>query len=134
MFDHVVRTGTNGGLLAVVIPEEDVERYGIVRLDDHGNYVEIVEKPRREAAPSLLNYGSISINVLPGTFLRIVDAQMSQPKEQGEYYVTDALNDFVGCGEKLGVYVTDATYLDCGTVESWVVANTYMLHSGGVSS
>jgi len=45
----------------------------------------------------------------------------------GEYYVTDALNIYVGeLGKDMAVVTTKGEYLDCGTVDGWLHANQYM--------
>lgn len=117
-----------GGVMAVMVSAEEVERYGVIRYDDQGYYQEIVEKPRRDQAPSLLNNANFFL--LPGTIVECVDQFVVQHRT-GEYHMTDVLNQFVSKGNCLAVYETSAAYLDCGTVESWVASNSFLLHSIG---
>lgn len=124
LFDQTVAAGGDGGIIGNPVPWEQVEQYGVIVKDEQGMYQSILEKPKREDAPSNLNNSSIYL--LPGEFTHYVDRQVAQRRE-GEYYITDVLNDFVADNHKIFVRSTDATYLDCGNVPGWVEANNYML-------
>lgn len=123
LFDQAEKAGADGGLIGNPVPWEQVENYGVIVQDEQGMYQSIIEKAKREDAPSNLNNSSIYL--LPGTFAQYVERQVSQSRK-GEYYITDVLNDFVNDGHKIVVRSTDAKYLDCGNVPGWVEANTYM--------
>lgn len=121
-------TDACGGVMVVGISEQDVERYGVVKMDGQGYYQEIVEKPSRAQAPSLLNNASFFL--LPGSVVQYVDDLVAH-HTHGEYQITDVLNAFARDGNNLVVYETTAAYLDCGTVESWVQSNAYLLEHEG---
>lgn len=124
LFDDVAASGAEGGLIGVPVPYEQVELYGVIVKDDQQLYQSIVEKPKRDEAPSNLN--NASVYLLPGSFMPYVDRQAQQQRE-GEYYLTDVLNDFVADHHPIFVRSTDAAFLDCGNVEGWVAANSFLL-------
>jgi UTP--glucose-1-phosphate uridylyltransferase len=117
-----------GAVTVVPIAEEVVERYGVVRSDEDGYYRDIVEKPKQSEAPSLLNNASFFL--LPGTIMSYVDRIIDE-HHTSEYHITDVLNQFAADGNRITVYKSDAAYLDCGTVESWVASNSFLLNSIG---
>lgn len=124
LWDQVCADNTDGGLIGCQVPPADVSKYGVFRLDQRGCYVELVEKPQPEAAPSTLC--NVSKYLFPGKIMEYVDQYMMQHRDT-EYYITDVVNDFVAAGNTLTVRGTDAAYLDCGSLEKWVAANNYLL-------
>lgn len=116
---------TSAGMSVVHVPRDEVYKYGIVELaHEHGHQLfrRIVEKPTPEAAPSTLN--NLSLYVFDHDMLSCL--QHIKPTN-GEYYVTDALNIYVGQLKKqMAVVTTKGTYLDCGTVEGWLHTNKFM--------
>lgn len=124
LFQQITDQGVDGGLIGVEVPDEQIEQYGIIAMDDRGHFSHIVEKPSREQAPSNLN--NASIYLLPGYFMGYLERQTAQ-KQDGEYFITDPINQFIADGKRLAVRRSDAAYLDCGTVDGWVTANSYLL-------
>lgn len=124
LFGDTVANGAAGGLIGVPVPWDQVEMYGVIVKDSHNTYQSIVEKPQRDAAPSNLN--NASVYLLPSNFMPYVTQQVSQERA-GEYYLVDALNDFAADGHRVIVRSTDAAFLDCGNVEGWVAANSFLL-------
>ena len=47
-------------------------------------------------------------------------------RERGEFEITDAINSYISANGTIVVGVTKGTYLDCGTPESWLIANNFM--------
>lgn len=117
---------TDGALIGVPVPWEAVENYGIIDRDESAHFRGIVEKPSREAAPSNLN--NASVYLLPGAFIEALEWQVERHQE-GEYYLTDVINDFVTAGNTISVMESDAAYLDCGSVDGWVAANRFLLEA-----
>lgn len=118
--------GTDAGMVAVPVPDDQVHFYGIVALDEAKNFTHIVDRPTRENAPSNLN--NASIYLVPGEFWKFVQQDIDRQHEQGdEYKITDVLNDFVAAKHTITVYEAQGKYLDCGNLEGWVEANDYML-------
>jgi dTDP-glucose pyrophosphorylase len=48
---------------------------------------------------------------------------MKQSSQNGEYYITDIINDFVAEGNTMKVVPAIGQYLDGGTLEGWLKAN-----------
>ena len=74
------------------VPPEKVSRYGILRLDDAGRIVDMVEKPRLEDAPSDLAVAGRYL-LDPGLFRFLAD---QTPGVGGEIQLTDAIRRTLG--------------------------------------
>jgi len=110
-------------LLAAEVAAEDVGKYGVIRSDDEGNYIEIVEKPGVGQAPS--NLVNISKYILTK---EVIDRCVGLPvSPRGEYELPDAVNDYVTNGGIVKVVPARGRYLDGGNVESWLHANEVVL-------
>lgn len=110
-------------LLAAEVPIEDVSKYGVIQVDDNGNYVQIVEKPKPDEAPS--NLINISKYVLTK---EVIDAcRELAPSPRGEYELPDAVNNFVARGGSVKVVTAEGQYLDGGSVEGWLHANNVVV-------
>jgi UTP--glucose-1-phosphate uridylyltransferase len=82
------------------VPEADVEKYGIVKLREGTNEMEdIIEKPKREEAPSqLAQFGRMILTPA------IVDILKNTPLGKGqELWITDAIRTYVRNGGKVVV-------------------------------
>lgn len=117
-------TGEHSAMLGVEVPREDVSRYGVIETDVNNNFVQIVEKPTQEEAPS--NLINVSKYVLNAEARRAVEAYV-HTDQPGEYYITEPLNTYVSGGGTLTVTKAQGDYLDGGTVEGWLKANTVVL-------
>jgi UTP--glucose-1-phosphate uridylyltransferase len=51
-------SGASAGLFGNPVPQEDVSKFGIIEKDSQGHFVQIIEKPTPEEAPSNLNNSS----------------------------------------------------------------------------
>ncbi len=126
LLSEVEASGTTAGMGVVHVPKGEVHKYGIVEVKQHGHkqfFKRIVEKPKPEEAPSTLN--NLGLYVFDSELFGCL--QHIKPTN-GEYYVTDALNIYVGQRYKeLAVVLTKGAYLDCGTVGGWQHANRYMV-------
>jgi UTP--glucose-1-phosphate uridylyltransferase len=125
LIDDVERSGGECGMIGVAVPEDEVEKYGLIEKDMAGNFTRIVEKPKREDAPSNLN--NASFYLFNSAMFEHVVQDMARP-HTGEYMITDAINSFVRDGGRMKVRESIGKYLDCGTVEGWVEANNYLLN------
>jgi UTP--glucose-1-phosphate uridylyltransferase len=114
-------TPENGNaMLGVNVAPHEVSRYGVLELNDESEFVRIVEKPTPEEAPSTLI--NVSKYVLNYDLLQEI-ARYSASEKDGEYYITDPINDYVTSGGSIKVIPTQGQYLDGGSVESWLRAN-----------
>jgi UTP--glucose-1-phosphate uridylyltransferase len=120
---ETVNDETDSAMLATEIPLEDVERYGVLKVDD-GLLSGIYEKPKKEEAPS--NLINISKYIMSAELLqRIVkycDENDFGPQDQ-EYLITDPIIDHIKAGEKIYVKPIQGEYLDGGSAEGWLHAN-----------
>jgi UTP--glucose-1-phosphate uridylyltransferase len=120
-------SGAPSAMMVTPVPMDQVSKYGVVKYREQGStklFESIVEKPAPKEAPSNLNNA---------TFF-LFDRKMIKhanpaklPNRNGEYYITDSLNNYVQNGNDLAVVQTKAEYLDCGTVEGWLHANNRLL-------
>lgn len=107
------------GLLAAPVAREDVSKYGVIAMDENNNYLNMVEKPQPDEAPSIL------INISKYLLTKeVVDACADLPESpRGEYELPDAVNNFVARGGRVKVVPAQGEYLDGGSVEGWLHAN-----------
>jgi UTP--glucose-1-phosphate uridylyltransferase len=98
----------------------------VIEKDSNNNFVQIVEKPTPEDAPS--NLINVSKYVLNSTALREVKAY-ARGERSGEYYITDPINDYVKNGGTVSVVPARGEYLDGGSVEGWLHANNVVVKS-----
>ena len=124
LLEAVEKAGATAGMLAVEVPREDVKLYGVVRSDDQGNFVEIVEKPEPQDAPS--NLINISKYLFDKQLFNFAE-QITNEESDGERNITDALNRYVAAGKHITVVPAKGEYLDGGTTKGWLHANNVVL-------
>lgn len=115
--------GITAGLYGVEVPWDDISRGGAIEQDSDGNFIRIVEKPSRDEAPSNLN--NASFYIFDKKIFELARTLPANP-ERGEFEITDAINSYISANGTIVVGVTKGTYLDCGTPESWLIANNFM--------
>ena len=113
----------DSAILGVEIPRDQVEKYGVLSVED-GRLVHVVEKPKVEEAPS--NLINVSKYIMSPELLRevveYVRAHNFGPSDQ-EYVVTDPIMTYLAKGGVMRVATTTGEYLDGGSLEGWVHAN-----------
>lgn len=107
-------------MLGVNVPREQTNRYGVLQLNEQHEFVQIVEKPPVELAPSTLI--NVSKYVLNHELLSAI-AAYANVELSGEYYITDPINQYVYGGGKVKVVESNGQFLDGGSVEGWLHAN-----------
>lgn len=114
---------SESAILGVEIPQDKVEKYGVLDVKD-GRLVGVVEKPKVKEAPS--NMINVSKYIMSKDLLKkIVDYVQAHdfgPLDQ-EYLVTDPIDEYIKTGGVMRVAPTTGEYLDGGSVEGWVHAN-----------
>lgn len=113
-------SGATSALLGAEIAHEDVHKYGVFQLSD-GAFVQIVEKPSSDDAPS--NLINISKYVFDKEVVNHAVTVLGQPAPNGECQITDALNMYAADGKKAIVVRAEGEYFDGGNDEGWLYAN-----------
>jgi len=123
----------NAPVLGVETVEwEAVEKYGIVKGETlcEGTYrvIDLVEKPKREEAPS--NVAIVGRYILePDVFDALREVE---PDERGEIQLTDGLRLLVGNGKTIVAKVISGRRYDVGTLEGWLRANVELAKVRGI--
>ncbi len=106
---------------------EDYQRFGVVVTDAKGNMTKIVEKPKTPISKRA-NIGLYYIRNWKLLYEGI-DHVLSQPKNQGEYYLTDAFQYMIDKGAKIQVVDVEGWY-DAGKIDTMIETNQAMLARG----
>ena len=118
-----IESDSDSAILGVEIPRENVEKYGVLSVENN-KLVGVVEKPAPNEAPSnLINVSKYIMS--PELLHRIVKYVKENdfgPLDQ-EYMVTDPIDAYIKEGGTIKVAPTSGEYLDGGSVEGWLHAN-----------
>ncbi|MEO8910501.1 MAG: sugar phosphate nucleotidyltransferase [Gemmatimonadaceae bacterium] len=106
---------------------EDYQRFGVVVTDKDGNMTQIIEKPKTPISKRA-NIGLYYIRNWKLLFEGI-DHVLEQPKNQGEYFLTDAFQYMIDKGAKIRVIDVEGWY-DAGKIETMLETNQAMLERG----
>src|SRR5688572_7197557 len=106
---------------------EDYKRFGVVVTDAEGNMTKIVEKPDTPISKRA-NIGLYYIRNWKLLYEGI-DHVLKQPKNKGEYYLTDAFQYMIDKGAKIRVIDVEGWY-DAGKVDTLLETNRVMLEKG----
>ena len=106
---------------------EDYQRFGVVVTDKDGNMTRIVEKPKTPISKRA-NIGLYYIRNWKLLFEGI-NHVLKQPKNQGEYFLTDAFQYMIDKGAKIKVIDVEGWY-DAGKIETMLETNEAMLKRG----
>ncbi|MGZ8798092.1 MAG: sugar phosphate nucleotidyltransferase, partial [Thermoanaerobaculia bacterium] len=106
---------------------EDYQRFGVVVTDKQGNMTKIVEKPKTPISKRA-NIGLYYIRNWKLLYEGI-DHVLSQPKNQGEYFLTDAFQYMIDKGAKIQVVDVEGWY-DAGKIDTLLATNQAMLARG----
>ena len=119
----LVKNEDDSAMLASEVPLDEVERYGVLKVDD-GILSGIYEKPKKEDAPS--NLINVSKYVMSNELLQRIVKYCKEndfgPKDQ-EYLITDPIIEHIKAGKKIYVMPITGEYLDGGSQEGWLHAN-----------
>ena len=103
---------------------EDYQRFGVVVTDAQGYMTRIVEKPK-EPISKLANIGLYYIKDVAALWQGI-DHVLSQPKNKGEWYLTDAFQWMIEHGRKIRTAEVKGWY-DCGAFGTTLETNAILL-------
>lgn len=119
------RTDADGIIWAKEV--EDYQRFGVVVTDAQGYMTKIVEKPK-EPVSKLANIGLYYIRSVDSLWQGI-DQVLSRPKNQGEYFLTDAFQWMIEHGKRILTAEVGGWY-DCGKLDSLLETNEILLRKG----
>jgi len=106
---------------------EDYQRFGVVVTDADDFMTKIVEKPSTPVSKRA-NIGLYYIRNWQLLFEGIAHV-MAQPKNKGEWYLTDAFQYMIDKGAKIKVIDVDGWY-DAGKIDTLLDTNRVMLEKG----
>jgi glucose-1-phosphate thymidylyltransferase len=106
---------------------EDYQRFGVVVTDKDGNMTKIVEKPSTPISKRA-NIGLYYVRDWKLLYEGI-DWVLTQPKNKGEYYLTDAFQYMIDHGAKIRVIDVEGWY-DAGKIDTLLETNRVMLEKG----
>ena len=106
---------------------DDYQRFGVVVTDKDGNMTKIVEKPSTPISKRA-NIGMYYIRNWKLLFEGI-DWTLKQPKNKGEYYLTDAFQYMIDKGAKIRVIDVEGWY-DAGKLDTLLETNRVILERG----
>ena len=106
---------------------EDYKRFGVVVTDAQGNMTKIVEKPDTPISKRA-NIGLYYVRNWKLLYEGI-DHVLKQPKNKGEYYLTDAFQYMIDKGAKIRVIDVEGWY-DAGKIDTLLETNRVMLEKG----
>jgi UTP--glucose-1-phosphate uridylyltransferase len=125
MVHQFEESGADGAILTLEQPEEVLHKYGVLDVETRGSYrylKRLVEKPAPGTAPS--NLANVSRYVLTPKLMKYV-MDVKRNERIGEFLMTDAIEN-AAAENDIVVQTVKGTWLDCGTVESWLKANFIM--------
>ncbi len=123
---------------ALIMVEEvdDPERFGVVKVEDRGNGLKIVdmyEKPKDEKIKEEYKLPNGKWLAIAGAYIvrnRIYDYLENTPiGSGGEIQLTDALKLAVKEGERVYAYALKGQRLDIGTIESYLEAQKWWINN-----
>ena len=121
----VHRTDADGIIWVKTV--DDYQRFGVVVLDADGNMTKIVEKP----STPISKRANIGLYYIKNWKLLYegIDWTLRQPKNKGEYYLTDAFQYMIEHGAKIRVIDVEGWY-DAGEQGTLLETNRTMLEKG----
>lgn len=119
-----VKDNKEAAMLGVPVEDDELSKYGVIKASQDGIFESIVEKPKKDEAPS--NLINISKYVVPASLLDYIVKSTHQEILNGEYLITDPINEWVKNGGVMRVQRAEGKYLDGGNPKDWLAANNYI--------
>ena len=122
----VVKNSDDDGIIWVK-EVEDYQRFGVVVTDAAGHMTKIVEKP----TTPISKRANIGLYYMKNWKLLYegIEHVLTQPKNKGEWYLTDAFQYMIDNGAKIRVIDVEGWY-DAGKLDTLLETNRVMLEKG----
>lgn len=121
MLENASANAANGLATIFAYPVTDPQRFGVVKVDEAGNAMELEEKPQRPAS----NLAVVGLYFYPNSVVDI--AAGVKPSERGELEITSVNHEFMLRGtlkiQRLG---RGFAWLDTGTVDALAEASDFI--------
>ena len=121
MLEKASANAANGLATIFAYPVTDPQRFGVVKVDEAGNAVDLEEKPQRPAS----NLAVVGLYFYPNSVVDI--AAGVKPSERGELEITSVNHEFMLRGtlkvQRLG---RGFAWLDTGTVDALAEASDFI--------
>jgi glucose-1-phosphate thymidylyltransferase len=116
------------GAVAYVKAVPDPRRFGVAEVGKNGRVTRLVEKPA-DVSNNLAVVGLYYFRE-SAELLKAIDVQMERKEQlKGEYFLADAINVMLQGGLEMRVEPVDV-WMDCGTPESLLATNRFLLDHG----
>jgi len=116
------------GAVAYVKAVPDPRRFGVAEVGQNGRVTRLVEKPA-DVSNNLAVVGLYYFRE-SAELLKAIDVQMERKAQlEGEYFLADAINVMLQGGLDMRVEPVDV-WMDCGTPESLLETNRFLLDHG----
>ena len=117
--------GTNAQILLAKVP--DPQRFGVATLNDDGNIVSLVEKPKVPES----NLALVGVYLFDASIHEAV--RSISPSARGELEITDAIQWLISNGKKVRSHIVEGYWKDLGEPEALLEGNRLVLESIGRS-
>ncbi len=100
---------------------ENPQQFGVAEFDENDKLVKLVEKPKKP--PS--NYALTGIYFFKPSIFKMI--KKLKPSWRGEFEITEAIQNLIDDGYKVGHRIVKGWWKDTGTIEDIIDANILML-------
>ncbi len=104
---------------------EDPRQFGVAKIDDEGNLIELIEKP--ENPPS--NLAVTGIYLFSNKIFEAVEN--IEPSKRGELEITDAITYLIKQGYDVRAKLLKGVWIDTGKKDDVIIANSFILDKKG---